>query len=300
MRVAITGSTGLAGTAVARALREEDHEVTRVVRTREAASRAGSVYWRPSEGQVDAAGFEGHDVVIHLAAENLFGVWTPGKRRRIRESRIEGTGLLARTLAGLERKPRTLLMASAVGYYGDRPDADGLDESAPRGDGFLAEVVEEWEAAAEPARSAGIRVVAMRQGILLSRDGGALPLMLPAFKLGLGGIVGGGEQMFPWLARSELSWVVRHLLEHQEIGGAVNVTSPNPVSHGDFVRTLGRVLGRPTPFRIPAVLTKALPGDFAEETLLVSTPAVPARLLESGYRFRWPDLEGALRHELGR
>lgn len=300
MRIAITGSSGLVGKALIPALSEDGHGITRVVRSREAAARPGSVFWRPASGEIDAAGLAGHDVVLHFAAESLFGLWTPPRRERIRASRVNGTRLLAETLARLDPPPRTLLMASAIGYYGHRPDADRLVEGDPPGDGFLAEVVREWEAAAEPARAAGIRVVPMRFGILLSPKGGALSLMLPIFKLGLGGTVGSGKQMVPWLARSELPRVLRHLLDRGDIDGPVNVTSPRPVPHGEFARTVGRVLGRPTPFRIPASLVRLLPGGFGEETVLVSTPAAPRRLVESGYEFEWPELEGALRHELGR
>ena len=298
MRIAITGSSGLIGTSLVEALGADGHEIIRVDRSRGEAARPGRVYWSPAAGEIDAADLEGMDAVIHLAGENLFGVWTPGKKRRIRASRIEGTALLARTLADLDTPPAALLMSSGVGYYGHRPDAEALDESAPAGKGFLADLVRDWEAAAEPARAAGIRVVAMRQGILLTREGGALPLMLPAFKLGLGGKVGSGEQMFPWIAADEVPHVVRHLLTHPELDGPVNVTSPEPVSHGRFVEAVGDVLGRPTLFRVPAIAARLLPGGFAEETLLVSTPAVPRRLLESGYRFRWPGVEEALRHAL--
>lgn len=300
MRIAITGSTGLIGTALRSTLAEDGHTFTRLVRSRSAATRPGAIFWQPAAGAIDGRGLEGHDAVIHLAAESLFNVWTPDRRRRIRESRVQGTGLLSRTLAGLERKPQVLLMASAVGYYGDRPDAEELTEDEPSGTGFLAEVVRDWEAAADPARQAGIRVVTMRSGVMLSRDGGALRLMLLPFKLGLGGTVGSGEQMFSWLALSELPHIVRHLLDRQDIEGPVNVTSPRPVPQVEFIRAAGRALGRPTPLRIPAFVARLLPGGFGEETILVSVPAVPRRLLASGYEFHWPDVEGALRHELGR
>lgn len=298
MRIAVTGSSGLVGEQLVGSLLAEGEEVTRVVRGGP-VGRPGRVRWSPSQGVVDAAGLDGHDAVIHLAGEGLFGVWTAARKRAIRESREVGTRLLAGTLARLERPPRVLLAASGVNYYGHRATDEPVDEDAPPGQGFLAEVVQLWERAADPAREAGIRVVHMRSGIVLSPRGGALAAMLPFFRYGLGGRIGAGAFHTAWVALDELPTVVRHLLE-TPLAGPVNVVAPQLVRHRDFVAALGAELHRPSFWRVPAALVKLLPGGMAEETILLNAPVVPRRLLESGYRFRFPELRAALRHELDR
>lgn len=299
MRIAITGSSGLVGSALVEGLPAAGHTITRVVRSTEAARLPGRVHWSVRAGTIDAAGLEGHDAVIHLAGENLFGLWTGSRKQRIERSRVEGTALLAATLAGLDTPPAVLLSASAVGFYGDR-GSEVLDESSSAGEGFLAEVVNRWESAADPAREAGIRVVHARSGIVLGRGGGALGVMLPVFRLGLGGRVGQGDQMVSWVARGELTSLFLHVLEREELSGAVNVVAPGVVTHAGLVETLGSVLRRPTVFRIPTSVARALGGEMARETVLASQHVAPRKLLESGYRFRYPDLEGALRAELGK
>jgi uncharacterized protein (TIGR01777 family) len=298
MRVAVTGSTGLIGTALVARLREAGHEVTRLVRDRSRARAPGSVFWDPLRGEIDAPGLEGHDVVVHLAGESLVGIWTRAKKRRIRDSRVRGTRVLAEALAGLARPPRVLLAASAIGFYGPREPDEVVDESTPAGRGFLAEVAVEWEAAAAPARAAGIRVVHARFGLVLSPRGGALARMLPLFRLGLGGTLGSGEQVWSWIALDDVVEAALHVLGTEALAGAVNFTAPEPVSNAEFTRVLGRVVRRPAPFAVPAFAARLVAGEMAEEMLLVGARVVPRRLLDSGYRFRLPALEPALRQLL--
>jgi uncharacterized protein (TIGR01777 family) len=299
MRVAVTGSTGLIGTALVVRLREEGHDVTRLVRDRSRAREPGAVFWDPARGEVDAAGLEGHDVVVHLAGESLVGIWTRAKKRRIRESRVRGTRVLAEALAGLARPPLLLLAASAIGFYGPREPDEVVDESTPAGRGFLAEVAAEWEAAAEPARHAGIRVVHARFGLVLSPRGGALAKMLPVFRPGLGGTLGSGEQIWSWIALDDVVEAALHVVRTEALAGPVNFTAPEPVSNAEFTRVLGRVLRRPAPFGVPAFAARLVAGEMAEEMLLAGAYVVPRRLLDSGYGFRLPALEPALRRLLG-
>lgn len=300
MRIAITGSSGLIGTALVRELADAGHDVTRVIRPGTRMERGPSaVVWDPAAGEIDAAGLERHDAVIHLAGESVAGWWTERKKARIRESRVQGTLLLARTLAALRRPPRALLSASAAGYYGNRPPAEPVDEGSPPGTGFLAEVAVAWEAATRPAEEAGIRVAHLRTGVVLSGRGGALAVMLPFFRLGLGGRIGSGEQILSWIALSDATRAIRHLLENDASAGPFNLTAPDAVANAEFVRTLGRVLRRPTILAIPSFALRFL-GEMAEEMLLSGARVVPQRLRESGFRFAFPELEGALRHELGR
>lgn len=301
MRIAITGSTGLIGAALIESLARDRHAVTRVIRpsTRPVPNGASErVRWDPARGEIDAAGLEGHDALIHLAGAPIGGRWTAARKRAILESRARGTRLLAETLARLKEPPRVLLSASAIGYYGYRDAAEALDESAPPGDAFVSEVVEEWERATAPARDAGIRVVNQRTAVVLSPRAGYLGVLLPLFRLGLGGRLGSGRQMLTWIALDEIPRVVAHLLAHSEIAGPVNVASPNPVTNAEFVRTLGRVLRRPAALPAPAFALRLAFGEFAGE-LLGGARVVPARLLASGYTFAYPDLEAALRAMLG-
>lgn len=299
MRVAITGSSGLIGSAMVARLRADGHEVTRLVRGRGHAGGPGAVHWDPARGEVDAAGIEGHDVVIHLAGESLVGLWTKRKKARIRDSRVQGTRLIAEALAGLARPPGVLLSASAIGYYGARPPDEVVDEGTPAGSGFLAETAQAWEAAAEPARAAGIRVVHPRFGLVLSPRGGALAAMLPVFRFGLGGRLGSGAQVWSWIALDDVVEAALHALRTDSLDGPVNFVAPEPVSNAEFTRVLGRVLRRPAPFAVPASAARLAAGEMAEEMLLTGARVSPRRLLETGYRFRFPTLEPALRHLLG-
>lgn len=297
--VAITGSTGFIGSALVAALRDDGVEVVRVVRGRAPAGER-AVRWDPARGQIDAAGLEGIDAVVHLAGESVAGLWTRGKRRRIRESRVKGTTLLATALADLRAKPRVLVSASAVGYYGDRPASETVDESSGPGTGFLARTAAEWEAACEAARDAGIRVVNTRFGNVLHPSGGMLRPLLPLFKLGVGGKFGDGKQGWPWVSLRDVVDAIRFAILRDELSGPVNVVAPEAVSNAEFTRTLGRVLRRPTWVRVPAFKIKLLLGDFGREGLLGGAYVVPRKLQDAGFPFRDPDLELALRTMLGK
>jgi uncharacterized protein len=296
MRFAVTGSTGLVGGEMTRALRAAGHDVTRVVRSYGGLPHGErAVVWHPSKGEIEAAGLEAHDVVIHLAGESVAGVWTEGKKRRIRESRLQGTTLLATTIAGLQQKPRTLISASGIGIYGDRPGTEEIDETSATGTGFMADVARAWEAATRPAAEAGIRVVNMRLGNVLSRHGGMLPVLLPAFRLGLGAKFGDGTQYWPWVALDELTPALLHVLERPELAGPVNFVAPQAVTNAEFTDTLAAVVGRPTFLKVPGLARHMVPGDMLDELLLAGARVVPRRLLESGYAFRHPELKPALR-----
>jgi uncharacterized protein (TIGR01777 family) len=264
-----------------------------------AVPAAGEEYrWDPAAGTVDPAALEGLDEVVHLAGETVSGRWTDAKKERILRSRVDGTRTLSEALAGLERRPRVLVQASAVGYYGDR-GAEQLTEDSPPGDGFLSEVVREWEAASRPAEEAGIRVVRLRFGIVLSPAGGALRTMLRPFRLGVGGKLGSGRQWMSWVSIDDVVGAIRHALATEELAGVANTVAPNPVTNAEFTKTLGRVIGRPTLLPVPGAALRLALGEFSQEAL-ASTRVVPRRLLETGYEFRHPDLEQALRHVLGR
>lgn len=295
MKIAITGSSGLVGSALVDALKADGHEVTRVVRERARARRPDFAYWNPDAGEVDEGSLEGHEVVIHTAGESLFAVWTRKRKEAIRRSRIQGTQLLSAALAGLDAPPALLISASAIGYYGDRPGERGLVESDAGADGFLARVVRGWEAATEPADVSGIRVVHLRFGLVLARHGGILATMLPSFRLGLGAIVGRGDQIWSWIALPEIPHIVRRIIASPDIRGPVNVVAPESVTAAEFARGLGRVLNRPVPFRVPAAVVALAPGGMGKELALASADVVPARLEQSGYSFRHPHYEPALR-----
>jgi hypothetical protein len=272
--------------------------VIRLVRSKKVLAK-DEVGWDPAAGAIDTAGLEGLDGVVHLAGENIASRWTSEKKAKIRDSRVNGTRLLAETLSRLAKRPKVLVSASAVGYYGDRGDETLVEESGP-GSGFLAEVCRAWEAAAEPAARSGIRVVHPRIGMVLSRDGGALKMMLPPFKMGVAGKTGTGEQYMSWITLDELIGVIQHLLTAGTLAGAVNAVAPRSVRNLEFTKALGRVLSRPTVMPLPAFAARLAFGEMADELLLASARVEPARLLASGYKFRHPELEEALRHVLGK
>jgi uncharacterized protein len=259
----------------------------------------GEISWDPAGGRLDPADLEGVDAVVHLAGENVGARWTAARKARIRNSRVAGTRLLSETITRLGRRPRVLVVASAVGIYGNRAD-EVLTEISPPGDpaDFLVSVTEEWERAADPARDAGVRVVHTRFGLVLSPDGGALKKMLLPFRLGLGARLGSGSQWMSWISIDDAVGAILHTLEM--LSGPINVTSPDPVTNRDFTRILARVLARPALFTVPAVALRVMLGEMADAALLTSIRALPSRLLESGYRFNYPHLESALRHVLGR
>jgi len=298
MKVAITGASGFVGAALVPFLTTGGHEVVRLVRR---APRAkDEARWDPEAGEVDAAALEGVDAVVNLSGENIAGGrWTDARKELLRSSRRGPTHLLAKTLAGLNRKPRVFVSASAIGYYGSRGDTWVTEKDAPADD-FLSRLSVEWEKAAEPASNAGIRVVHPRIGIVLSPAGGALGKMLLPFKAGLGGVLGPGTQHMSWIAMDDLLGAFHHLLDRDDLAGPVNAVAPEPVTNAAFTKTLGRVLGRPTVAPAPAFALRLALGEMADATLLASTRVRPERLLASGYRFRFPELESALRHVLGR
>ena len=298
LRVAVTGATGLIGRTLVGFLATGGHEVRRLVRSR-SAMRPGDVYWNPAAGEIDASGLDGLDAVVHLAGETVSERWTAAHRRAIRESRVQGTGLLARTLAALSRPPKVLVSASAVGYYGDGGDRE-LDESSPPGTDFLAGVAREWEAAAAPAAARGIRVVHPRSGVVLSAGGGALARLLPPFKLGAGGKIGSGKQWMSWIALDDVVGALHFLLFTDSLAGPVNVTSPNPVTNAEFGRTLGHVLHRPALATVPALALRLMYGEMADTMLLAGQRVLPRKLQAAGFTFRHPELEEALRWELGK
>ena len=299
MRIAISGSSGLVGSALVDALSADGHEITRIVRDRARARKPRTAYWNPELGEVDEDALEGHDVVIHPAGESLFVPWTPKRKEAIRRSRVVGTQLLSAALAGLAKPPSLLLSGSAIGFYGDRPNDERLVEADAGGDGFLPRVVRAWEAATEPADVAGIRVVHMRLGLVMAREGGMLATISPPFRFGLGGIPGSGDQVWSWVALPEIPRIVRHLIATASIRGPVNVVAPHAVTAREFTRTLGRVLRRPVLIRVPAPLFALAPGGMGRELVLASSRVAPARLEESGYEFAHPRFEPMLRELLG-
>ena len=296
MKILITGCSGLIGSALRPVLEKQEHEVVSL--TRSQARRAGEFHWDPAKGEIDPAALEGIGGVVHLAGESVAGRWTPAKKQRILESRVTGTRFISETIAALDPVPQVLVCASGIGVYGDRGDERVTEESAP-GNGFLVDVVRAWEGAADPARAAGIRVVHTRFGIVQSRHGGALNTQLPLFRFGLGGPIGGGRQYVSWVAIDDVVGALSFALSRDEVSGPVNVTAPEPVRQRDYARTLGRVLRRPAVLPAPGFAVRLILGEFAGE-VLNGQCALPRRLTETGYAFRFPELEPALRHVLDR
>ena len=297
MDIVVSGATGLVGSALNKELEGKGHSVIGLSRSK--PSSENTIRWDPSRGQIDDSRLEGVGAVVHLAGENIVGRWTEEKKRKILDSRVQGTRLLAEAIAGLSEKPRTMVCASAIGYYGDRGNELLREDSGP-GDAFLSEVVKEWEASAKPAREAGIRVSNLRFGIVLSPEGGALGTTLPLFKIGGGGKVGSGKQWWSWVALDDVVGALVHALEDDSVEGAVNVASPNPLTNAEYTKVLGNVLNRPTFFPAPAPVLRLALGEVADELLLASARVEPAKLKETGYEFRYPELEGALLHLLER
>ena len=299
MIVAITGAGGLIGSALVAALEAGGHRVIRLVR-RTPRSGEDALAWDPSSGAITPAGPTVADAVVHLAGESIMGMrWTAAKKTRIRESRVTATRLFVHSLIRLPKPPAVFVCASGIGYYGSRGDEILTEESRP-GTGFLAEVGREWEAATAAAIALGIRVVNLRFGVVLSDKGGALATMQTPFKLGMGGVIGGGNQWMSWIALDDVIGAIRQSLATDTLRGPVNAVAPAPVTNAEFTRTLGRVLGRPTLVPLPAFAARLALGEMADELLLTSQRVLPARLQASGYRFRYPTLEGALRGVLGR
>lgn len=294
LRVAVTGATGLVGRQLCAFLTTGGHEVLRLTRR---PARPGDVAFDPGKGSLDAQALEGVDAVVHLAGESIAGRWSLARKQEIMRSRTLGTGLLSRTLAGLARPPQVLVSASATGYYGSRGE-ECLEESSPPGRGFLAQVCRDWESSTAAASAAGIRVVHVRTGIVLTPAGGALAKMLLPFRLGMGGRMGTGRQYWSWIGLDDLLGVLNRALLDRGLEGPVNAVA-GACTNSEFTRVLARVLRRPALAPVPALAIRIFLGEGGEELLLHSARVVPARLREREFRFAWPDLDGALRHVLG-
>jgi hypothetical protein len=297
MKILVSGSTGLIGTRLVSLLQERRRRVVRLVRSRSPAFRR-QILWDPAAGRIAGGRIEGFDAVVHLSGESVAARWTRERKRAIRESRVGSTRLLAGALAGLEKPPAVMVCASAIGFYGDRGDEILTEESGP-GSGFLPEVCTAWEAATEPAVRAGIRVVNLRIGVVLTPEGGALSRMLTPFRLGLGGVAGSGRQYMSWITLEDVARAIDHAIVNESLSGPVNGTAPEPVTNRVFTRTLGRILSRPTLLPMPAFLVRLAFGEMGDALLLSSARVEPARLLASHFRFRHPNLESALRRLLG-
>jgi uncharacterized protein (TIGR01777 family) len=297
-QILVTGASGLVGSALFPLLETSGHRVIKLVRTSTSTSLAAAT-WNPNAGQINLSRAGNLDAVVHLAGETIAQRWTPGAMRRIRDSRVEGTRLLSEALATMPTPPRVLVCASATGFYGDRGE-EWLDEKSGAGRGFLADVCQEWERAADPVRERGIRVVHLRIGIVLTPKGGALARMLPPFRFGLGGPIADGRAYWSWIALDDLLEVIQRALADAALQGPVNVVSPNPVTNAEFTRILGRVLKRPAILPVPRFAVELFFGEMGREAILSSFRVKPSKLMEAGFHFRFPELGPALRHLLGR
>jgi uncharacterized protein (TIGR01777 family) len=289
-KILVSGASGLIGTALVSALKSSGYEITCLVRG--ASDGKDQIQWDPTRALAPDS-VSGFDVVLHLAGESIVGRWTEAKKRRIRESRAQGTRRLAEALAQAPQRPRVFVSASAIGFYGDRGQETLREDSAP-GSGFLPQVCREWESATEPAAKSGVRTVQVRFGIVLSRNGGALQKMLPPFRMGVGGSIGNGRQWMSWIDIEDLVGAVQHVIKTDALRGPVNVVGPNPVTNAEFTKTLASVLSRPAIFPMPAFAARLVFGQMGDELLLASQRVEPAQLLASGYVFQKPGLRAAL------
>ncbi|MFQ5639498.1 MAG: TIGR01777 family oxidoreductase [bacterium] len=299
MKILVTGGKGLVGSALLPFLRTGGHDVINLTRGQVEKSCC-DYHWNPGKQELDPAALDGVEAVVHLAGENIAGGrWTQTKKAKIRDSRVQGTRFLSQKLAGHDRPPKVFVCASAIGFYGDLGQ-EVLTEDSPPGNSFLSEVCKEWEAATQPAVEKGIRVVNLRIGVVLTPKGGALAKMLTPFKLGVGGVMGSGEQYWSWISIDDVVGAIHHAIMTESLSGPVNAVAPNPVTNREFTKALGRVLSRPTVFPMPAFAARAALGEMADELLLASTRVQSAKLNASGYAFRYSNLEEALRHVLGK
>jgi uncharacterized protein (TIGR01777 family) len=295
MKILVSGASGLIGSAFVKLAKTAGHSTTALTRK----TTPGAIRWDPAVGTLDAAAVEGFDAVVHLAGENIAaGRWTAAQKKRILDSRVQGTRLLSNTLAQLQRRPAVMVSASAVGYYGDCGDRV-LREDSPPGADFLANVCREWEQATEAASKAGIRVVHLRSGVVLAKEGGALAKMLLPFKMGVGGKIGSGRQYMSWIDLEDEAGVILHCISHDSTRGPVNSVGPSAVTNLEFTKTLGRVLSRPTVFPLPAFAARLMLGELADGLLLSSQRVEPAKLTAEGFAFRHRNLEETLRRILG-
>jgi uncharacterized protein len=292
MRVAISGSTGFMGSALVHHFLRKNAAVIQLVR--QSPTEKTQAIWDPANGTIEAPKLEGQDIVIHLAGANISERWTPQYKKTIESSRADGTRLLCQALATLQQKPKLLVSASAVGFYGNHEPDRALDESSPSGEGFLSHVCRRWEEETRYAKDAGIRVVNLRFGVVLGKKGGALAKMMPIFNAGLGGVLGHGRQMMSWIALPEIPHIIEYLAQNPSIEGAVNAVSPLPVSNKEFTGALGRAIRRPVIFPVPAFGIQALFGEMGKTLLLEGVRVLPGRLRQAGYCFQYPDIDSAL------
>lgn len=293
MNILVTGSNGFIGTPLTDKLKEKGHEVYSLSRSRKDDPKI--FHWNPDDGTIELDESIHFDAVIHLAGEGIANKrWSESQKKKIRDSRVNGTTLLAEKVASLEHKPSVFICASAIGYFGDRGDEE-LTESSPPGDSYLADVCQEWENSTRVAEEAGIRVAHTRFGIVLGSGGGALQKMLTPFKMGVGGNMGSGNQYWSWIALDDVVHILIYALENDQISGPVNCVSPQPLTNREFTKVLGKVLHRPTMFPMPGFAAKLALGEMADELLLCSAKVIPQKLNQSDYTFQYSDLEEALK-----
>lgn len=292
MKILISGSHGFIGSAVHRCLEQRGCQLLRLIRQTQIA-HSDEVFWNLPDSYIDHSKLTNLDAVIHLAGENIFGRWNEKKKQAIHDSRVKSTAFLAQTLAAMEHKPEVLICASAIGYYGDRAEHECI-ETAEAGSGFLSDVCKEWEQATKPASEAGIRVVNLRFGVVLGKEGGSLAKMLPAFKMGMGGPLGDGQQWISWVSIDDAVRAVEFALDHKTLAGPVNVVSPHPVRNKEFAHAIGHALHRPEVVPIPKQMLKFMFGEMANETLLASTKVLPHKLQMEEFQFAYADLRMAL------
>lgn len=291
MKVLISGASGLVGTAVTNSLSQKGHQVVALQRN----TTKTTPYWHIDRQEINLGRDQQVDVVIHLAGESIAsGRWSRSKKERILRSRVAGTTLISEFFAKANYRPKILISASAIGFYGNR-GSEELTEDSARGSGFLADVCQQWEDATAVAAKSGIRVMNIRSGMILSANGGALAKMLPPFKLGLGGVIGAGHQYISWISINDLVEIINHIIHNEDLRGPINLVSPNPVTNYDFTKKLGEIIRRPTILPLPPFLAEIIFGEMAKELLLASTRVRPGKLQKSGYNFKYPTLEMALR-----
>jgi len=292
MKVLVSGASGLVGRALIPALEDDGHAVLRLVR-HPVRDPGEEMQWNPYADRIDESSLPPFDAVIHLSGESITGRWNKAKKRAIYDSRIRTTAYLAECMERMERPPAVWLCASAIGFYGDRGD-EVLDEDAQPGSTYLASVCEDWEKATKPATDRGVRVVNMRLGVVLAKEGGTLPLMMRPFKMGVGGIIGNGKQYLSWITLDDLIAAILFALSNDSLSGPVNFVAPQPATNRDFTNAMGNTLKRPTLFRTPGFALRAALGEMAKELVLASTRVVPQKLSDAGFQFEQPDISGAL------
>ena len=296
MRVAITGATGMIGSKLTAFLLAQGHQIAVITRRSSFHQpQTSEIIWDPVLNFIEIEKLEGFDIIIHLAGANVGEYWSPEHKKSILESRVQSTRLLCESLARLKFKPKLLISASAIGYYGNHPPQEVLDENSPLGEGFLANVCHQWEEETKIAAQAAIRVVRMRLGVVLSKTGGALAKMWMPFQLGIGGRLGNGQQMMSWIALDEIPFVIDHLMKKDLFVGVVNVVSPQAVSNVQFTKILGHLMHRPTLLPVPSFAIRLLFGEMGQNLLLEGAHVIPLRLQESGYQFHFADLKEALK-----